>query len=178
MIGIKPRRASAFAAIMRPDGCLYCTVEGDAAQLGLPGGKWDPETDTDRWDDIVAREFAEEIGVELPAATGKGYLEWGNAHHQIRIVTMRVTAEAAAALPLNTALTSDPDGAVRATQWVRPKTLLSMPRSVRKHIYNAVKMMSAMGPFQRELYHRERPAGAAVQDDASEEDESIVFAPE
>lgn len=168
MQGELPQKASVFAYITRDDGRVYCTHEA-RGQIGLPGGKWEPETDPARWIDVLQREFQEEIGVELPASSRRGYLEWGGGCYQIRFVTLRVDDDTAGALPVKTLLTTDPDKAVTSADWYHPKQLLGS-KNVRPHIRAAISMIAAMGAvFRRELYRGDgRDQGAQEARDTQE----------
>jgi len=148
---ISSAKASAFVIIKRNDGRIYCTVErasNGEDVLGVPGGKWDPEIDGKDWKTVIAREFQEEIGVELPSATAEGYFEWGNARYQIRFMTMHVSEAVARTLPADVPLTSDPDSSVRSACWLRMRNMTGL----RRHVRTAMHMMRVMGDMQNELF--------------------------
>jgi ADP-ribose pyrophosphatase YjhB (NUDIX family) len=99
-------RQSCFILLFDARERLYA-VRNRSGELGVPGGKQEPY-DRTMWE-TVRREFQEEVGVRVPQPAaesgGRGrrllyrYIEFGEAHHVLRIYYGRVGAAAAGNLP-------------------------------------------------------------------------------
>ena len=153
MEGTLPTKASAFVIVKRRDGAFLCTLEGDG-EIGVPGGKWEPERDGFSWDRLAAREYEEEVGAPLPTPVSAGYLEWGSDAYQVRFKVLTVSDGVADGIP--TGPSSDPDGAVHEVFWVRPEVLRK--RRVRAHVKTALDVLNSFKIIAREAERRPRTA--------------------
>ncbi len=131
------------------------TVESDGS-IGVPGGKWELAVDGLSWDNVLSREFLEEVSAPLPAAPHvlkAGHIEWGSDAYRIRFKVLEIDEEAAAALPTGSA--SDLDGAVTETFWAMPNGM-KRRGAVRAHVDAALRVLGSSALIAREasLGHR------------------------
>lgn len=148
-----PAKASAFVLLRRPNGDVLTVREQQTRNsLGLPGGKWERELDPAGWPDVLAREFAEEVGAPLPAPVEEGYLEWGNARYRMRFAVMWVDEAAAAALPTGDSPERGAAAGVATVQWMAWSAFRRAP-DLRRHLQAALRALNGMGPMAREAGH-------------------------
>lgn len=148
-----PVKASAFVLLRRPNGDVLTVREQQVRDsLGLPGGKWERGRDTAGWPDVLAREFAEEVGAPLPGPAEAGYLEWGNARYRMRIAVMWVDEATAAALPTGDSPERGAAAGVATVQWMAWAAFRRAP-DLRRHLQAALRALDGMGPMAREAGH-------------------------
>lgn len=147
------RKASAFAVVIRPDDKILCTREkskerGARDIIGVPGGKWDPAKDRAGWEDVLSREFQEEVGVPLPVPTRSGYLEWGNDTYQIRFKVLYIDEKTADTIP--TGARNDPSEAVLSVFWADALERQSRG-GMRPHVRAAIQVISDVSPISDDI---------------------------
>jgi 8-oxo-dGTP pyrophosphatase MutT (NUDIX family) len=126
-------KQSVFVFLFHPTKKIVYGVINIRDELGVPGGKRDPE-DKSIWV-AMNREFKEETGAILPSGS-YSYFEWGDAFHSIRIYYHILSEEQVDELPIG--VSPDPMKQEVEIKWL-PYNDDEMP-NFRYHLRKAFNM--------------------------------------